>query len=119
MADSYVWYVRVTAYITSEFKPHGQYTTCVEVPNQKEAERKAIQQVRESHVPDLSWGVPEIVDPKPNCPPSHDISVQYTTDDDGIHVCCECGWTKCLGYSPTPEQVMEASREHTREIQGV
>jgi hypothetical protein len=46
----------------------------------------------------------------------HEMNVRYSTDDDGIWVMCTCGWSKCLGHYVTPEQVMEASREHTKEI---
>lgn len=49
-------------------------------------------------------------------PGRHVITVTYTIDDDGIHLICKCGWTKCLGYEPTVEAVTAARDEHIQQI---
>lgn len=42
----------------------------------------------------------------------HRMTLTYTTDDDGIHLQCECGEDVLLGFSPTPWQVRVAERYH-------
>jgi hypothetical protein len=42
----------------------------------------------------------------------HKITLEYTCDDDGVHVFCECGWRKHLGYSPSVEDAVAARDEH-------
>lgn len=36
----------------------------------------------------------------------------YTTDDDGVHLICECNWSRCMGFSATPEEALELAVEH-------
>ena len=43
---------------------------------------------------------------------SHQLRVAYTTDDDGIHIICSCGWEKNLGFDPTPDDVIAAEHDH-------
>lgn len=45
----------------------------------------------------------------------HQLRVSYTTDDDGIHVICSCGWEKILGHDPAVEDVVAAKRDHLGE----
>lgn len=43
----------------------------------------------------------------------HDMHVTYTTDDDGIHLwCLTCQTDIPLGFSVSPENVMEAATMH-------
>ncbi len=55
------------------------------------------------------------VEPKPPMP-FHQIMLQYDTNDDGIHVCCTCGWSECLGFGPSPEAAMEKANEHRTNV---
>ena len=47
-----------------------------------------------------------------NMPETHKIELYYTTDDDGIHLLCRCGWRHRAGYFPTPEQAMKLADAH-------
>lgn len=42
----------------------------------------------------------------------HFVVVHYTHDDDGIHVSCSCWYDECLGFSPTPEEVLRRADLH-------
>lgn len=47
--------------------------------------------------------------------PGHEITVSYTTDDDGLWACCECGWRgQVPGYEfwPTPEMLVVLADGH-------
>lgn len=47
----------------------------------------------------------------------HKIVAVYTVDDDGIHLLCSCGWARCLGHTPTVEEIAEAAEAHRREAE--
>lgn len=46
---------------------------------------------------------------------THEITVSYTTDNDGIHLHCSCGWDEGLGHNPTVDQLTEAADRHHRD----
>lgn len=45
----------------------------------------------------------------------HVARIHYTTDDDGIHIDCDCGWTVCLGFRPTLDDLDDAFSEHIKQ----
>ncbi len=45
----------------------------------------------------------------------HRVTLEYNTDDDGIHIGCSCGWEKNLGFNPTPGDVADANDEHRKQ----
>ena len=59
------------------------------------------------------WGAfPQKPKPDFKNPANHVVTLGYTTDDDGVHVECACGWGKCLGYSPSIKAAADAEKEH-------
>ena len=53
---------------------------------------------------------------------THEVHVHYTTDDDGIHLGCECGWDgQVLGneFWPTPTQLIDLETAHLLQMDAV
>lgn len=44
----------------------------------------------------------------------HETEVYHTTDDDGIHVDCVCGWTHNFGFTPSVEYLHKIVSSHVR-----
>lgn len=47
------------------------------------------------------------------------MTVEYTIQDDGIHLACDsCGWARLihLGFSPTVDEVIKAAEKHITEV---
>jgi hypothetical protein len=42
----------------------------------------------------------------------HDMTVEYTIQDDGIWLWCTCGAQISLGFEPSPHQVADAAERH-------
>jgi hypothetical protein len=49
----------------------------------------------------------------------HEMTVRYTADDDGILLCCSCGWAQCLGYFPSVDHLVQAQQAHQDQITSV
>lgn len=47
----------------------------------------------------------------------HNLTVEYTSDDDGVWLFCPCGWRKNLGYSPPVAALVSAQAEHDQWVQ--
>jgi hypothetical protein len=43
---------------------------------------------------------------------AHWVTLEYTTDDDGIWLACGCGWRRHLGYSPRVEAAAAMAADH-------
>jgi hypothetical protein len=48
---------------------------------------------------------------------THDVTVNYTIDDDGIHLLCMCGADIRCGHSPTLTELMVKEWRHQQEVQ--
>lgn len=42
----------------------------------------------------------------------HEVTVAYTTDDDGIHLWCDCGFDLLMGFQPTAVAVWFEAMKH-------
>lgn len=40
------------------------------------------------------------------------VVATYTTDDDGIHLECECGWSIVVGYRPSVANLAALADAH-------
>lgn len=40
------------------------------------------------------------------------VTVTYTTDDDGIHLECECGWSIAVGHDPSVVNLAALAQHH-------
>lgn len=43
---------------------------------------------------------------------NHRSELTYTVHDDGVWICCSCGWGHCLGFSSTVAAAYAIFREH-------
>ena len=43
---------------------------------------------------------------------SHQVTVIYTIDDDGIHLQCQCGADIPCGFHPTPRDLLLKEQQH-------
>jgi hypothetical protein len=46
----------------------------------------------------------------------HEVRVTYTSDDDGVWLSCECGWSQNLGFSPVLVTLFRAGVDHYMEV---
>lgn len=42
----------------------------------------------------------------------HAMRLTYTTDDDGVHIECSCGWRVVLGFEASPGAAYFAALQH-------
>ncbi len=42
----------------------------------------------------------------------HLISIPYTSNDDGVHLFCPCGWEKNIGFGASTSDIKVAESEH-------
>lgn len=46
----------------------------------------------------------------------HNITLAYSTDDDGIYVVCSCGWSERIGFNATPDYALSVANQHREEV---
>ena len=47
----------------------------------------------------------------------HDMTVEFSTVDDQIHLICSCGTDVACGFGPTPSELFDKEQQHEREAQ--
>ena len=43
---------------------------------------------------------------------THDVTLTYTTDDDGVYIVCSCGYHFNLGQNAAPSEAVAAQLDH-------